>query len=666
MRFAVAAGAAAAAAVVNGLLWPDFGLRYPLIAFYPAILITAWLGGLWPGITCTVLSSTVTAFVWLNPRNSIRVTRASDAVALLVFMAVGAIMSLLSDVSRKRVEQERASRQRAEAAEREVANELADLRRLQRLTVTVFRRDDHAQILRDVLHTACDLLSTPTAYVHLADESGHVLTLAAEAGLPSDPDDRIARVSPVSGPIGEAFLRRERVFAPAAMVVASEPGRLQATPMITADGRILGVLTTHSAANDPADRRLRYLDACVQQTAQALERSLLLRSERTARRNAEHVNRLKDHFLSTVSHELRTPLNAVLGWADMLRTGRLAVQRRERAVEAICDNARRQVRLIDDLLDMSRITSGKLRIEPVDLDILTVLTDAVEVVESAARAKHIEVTVESPHVVCRGDPTRLQQVVWNLLSNAVKFTPEGGSIHVRVREERVAAEIAVTDTGIGIAPDFLPFVFEPFRQADASTTRTQDGLGLGLAIVKKLVEAHGGTIRAESDGPGQGSTFTVRLPLAASSVLPRAHPDVRDAPSLSGIRALIVDDDRDSGEVMATSLIDAGATVYVTQSAAEALESLQREHVHILLADIAMPGQDGYSLVRQIRASTSDGLAGLPAIAITSLVREEDRRAALTAGFHAHLAKPIAPSRLVEAVADVLHRPPGRAPVRKN
>jgi signal transduction histidine kinase/CheY-like chemotaxis protein len=391
-------------------------------------------------------------------------------------------------------------------------------------------------------------------------------------------------------------------------------------------------------------------------------RKELLHRERAARTSAEEASRLKDQFLAMVSHELRTPLNAIVGWADMLRSGRLDPADRGRAAEAIYGNSHRQARMIDELLDVARITSGKLRLERSAVDLLQVVRAAIEVVQVAADAKRVRIDViANPDLGgMYGDAARLQQIAWNLLSNAVKFTPEHGTVVVRLRRVNNIAEMVVSDTGAGIPAEFLPWVFEAFQQADASTTRPYGGLGLGLSIVKHLVEAHGGSVSVASSGEGQGSTFTVRLPVVAAAMepllLPAGVPDPDELahaePSLAGIRVLVVDDDRESRDVVAANLTSRHATVTTAGSAAQALAVLEHERMDVLLADIAMPGEDGYSLIRKIRAASSES-AAIPAAALTALARDEDRRQALDAGFQLHLAKPIDPSSLVAAVASL-------------
>src|SRR3989475_2188523 len=388
-----------------------------------------------------------------------------------------------------------------------------------------------------------------------------------------------------------------------------------------------------------------------------ISRLELLEREKAARASAEQANRLKDQFLVSVSHELRTPLNAILGWADILRRGAMDERRRDRAFQAIYDSGRCQAQIIDELLDVARIMSGKLRLEYGAVDVLETVRHALVIVQPLADTHHIHIAVDADAAIdaIQGDGARLQQIVWNLLTNAVKFTPDGGAVHVRVRRAHLGVEIAVTDTGRGIPRDFLPHVFEAFRQADASTTRHHGGLGLGLSIVKHLVDAHGGTVTVDSDGAGRGSTFTVRLPVVAISA---AQPEpATTAPvagvSLHGMSILVVDDDKESRDIVAEYLQGHQAIVRTATSASQAFEVLQREHVDVLLADIAMPGEDGYALIRKLRACTAPALASIPAAALTAFARDEDRERALQAGFHLHLAKPIDPQSLVDAVASL-------------
>jgi signal transduction histidine kinase/CheY-like chemotaxis protein len=381
------------------------------------------------------------------------------------------------------------------------------------------------------------------------------------------------------------------------------------------------------------------------------------RLELERRHNAEMAaaNRLKDQFLATLSHELRTPLNAILGWSEMLRSNSIRDSRREHAAEAIFNNATRQARLIDELLDMARIMAGKLRLEFEDVEPVELIHGALDIVQPDADAKRITIDVAlDPAVgVLRADGARLQQIVWNLVSNAVKFTPVNGRVQLRVARAGDRVRITVRDSGAGIPREFLPDVFEPFRQADASPTRLHGGLGLGLAIVKQLVEAHDGTIAVESEGEGQGATFSVTLPATSrpSQRPAPAPPDPAHPSSLDGVMVLVVDDDEESRAVVAAHLENHRATVLTAASAAEALGVLARERVDVLLADVAMPGEDGYSLLRKVRSLPASGAHAVPAAALTAFAREEDRRDALAAGFQMHLTKPIDARSLISAVA---------------
>jgi len=383
-----------------------------------------------------------------------------------------------------------------------------------------------------------------------------------------------------------------------------------------------------------------------------------LSQAQAAERALADAHRVKDQFLAIVSHELRTPLNAILGWAEMLQHGRLDPVRQTRAFRAIYDGARRQSQLIEDLLDVSRIMSGKLQLTRAAVDVNEIARAAAEVVQPAADAKQIDlrVTADSSVGSIQADGSRLQQIVWNLLANAIKFTPEGGSVAVKTRRRGRFVELCISDTGQGIAPEYLKIIFEPFRQADSSMTRHHGGLGLGLAIVKHLVEAHGGTIRAESRGEGHGATFTVRLPgVATDAVAASADGAASDAvaPALTGLRVLVVDDDAASREVVATYLEHDGAKVLTAESAAVAFDLLQRERIELLIADIAMPGEDGYALLHRVRTQGGPTAAAIPAIALTAFARSEDRDRARERGFQMHVAKPVDRHVLIEAIAAV-------------
>jgi PAS domain S-box-containing protein len=426
------------------------------------------------------------------------------------------------------------------------------------------------------------------------------------------------------------------------------PAHVMDTPIFDAAGQLLGIVGCS-------------VDISERQQAEA-EREALLRREQTARHEAETANRLKDEFLANISHELRTPLTAILGWARLMQTSGLTGESADRALQAIERNARAQAQLIDDLLDVSRIVSGKLRLHVQTLQLAPVVAAALDTVRPAAEAKGIELRVAldpaAPDVL--GDADRLQQVVWNLLSNAIKFTPRGGEVRVALLRRGTLAELTVSDTGQGIAPEFLPHVFERFRQGDAAPTRAHSGLGLGLAIVRHLVELHGGTVKAASAGEGRGATFTIQLP-AGPDIDDRAPAAEREAQTtssralLAGRHVLIVDDDADACDLLRLALTRSGARVTLAHTAAAALDALTLERPDLLLSDIGLPVTDGYALIREVRAREARlGSTRLPAVALTAYARPEDHALALAAGFHVHAAKPIEPAVLVALIADLL------------
>jgi PAS domain S-box-containing protein len=381
----------------------------------------------------------------------------------------------------------------------------------------------------------------------------------------------------------------------------------------------------------------------------------LARAEASAT-ESEQASRTKDQFIATLSHELRSPLNVMLGWTRMLRSATLDTDARTRGLDVLDRSVRLQSQLIDDLLDVSRIVTGKLRIERQRVDLGAIANVAVDAARPAADAKRIQLTsvIEAP-LWMDADPARLQQIISNLLTNALKFTGANGQLHVRARRDDMSARVVISDTGIGMSSDLLPFVFERFRQGDSSTTRTHSGLGLGLAIVKRLVELHEGEIEAFSPGPGKGSTFTVVLPLAPDSRAAEvAKMTLSNRSLLAGVRVLVVDDDADARLTLTTMLEQFGATATAVASAGEALDVLRSDQLDVVLSDLAMPGQDGYEMMRRIRMDR--GVAALPAAALTAYAGAEDRSRALEAGFQEHLAKPVEPGVLAVTLARLLHR----------
>jgi PAS domain S-box-containing protein len=420
---------------------------------------------------------------------------------------------------------------------------------------------------------------------------------------------------------------------------------LTASPILGRGGRIIGVSKT---ARDITWRK-----------RVEVEREQLLARERGARSEAEEANRLKDEFLATISHELRSPLNAILGWARLLREPKVQAGQLERALEIIERNAQSQARLIEDLLDVSRIVSGKLSVQMRPVTLNSTAQGVVVDMRPDAAAKGVDLRlVEDDEIKLLGDADRLQQVVWNLLSNAIKFTPEGGRIEVRLKRVGERAELQVSDTGRGISSEFLPYVFDRFRQATRTDARSRAGLGLGLTIVRYIVEAHDGSVAAESPGVGLGATFICKLPLAGpeQEVVPaierqQAQLKVSATPSLSGIKVLVVDDDEDAREMLRAALNSYGAEVITTPGASQALDALASENIDVLVSDINMPEMDGYELIRRVRAMKPEQGGRIPAIALTAYARAEDRLRALQSGYQTHVPKPVEPAELEVVVA---------------
>jgi len=426
-------------------------------------------------------------------------------------------------------------------------------------------------------------------------------------------------------------------------------------------GAITFAITESDRRYDRSD--LLFAEAVVSLVAVTVDNARLYRDRERAREVAEAANRAKDQFLSTLSHELRAPLNAIHGWATMLERGQLDAEQSRRALQIILRNVGAQVRLIEDLLDVSRLASGKLRLAVQPVDLRTVVEDALDGIRPAAEAKSIRLqsVLASPGGPVSGDPDRLQQVAWNLLSNAVKFTPKGGRVQIQMQRVNSHVEIVVTDTGQGIPPEFLPHVFDRFWQANNSSSRAHGGLGLGLALVRSLVELHGGTVLAESPGEGLGATFVVKLPLMLArpggpEALPARPGAAAPAVSLAGVRILVVDDDPTAVELNQAILVQAAGEVRGCTTGAEALQILRRWLPDVLVSDIEMPGLDGYSLVREVRALDPDQGGKTPAVALSAYSRPEDRVRSLMAGFNFHVSKPVEPSELITIVASLAGR----------
>jgi signal transduction histidine kinase/CHASE1-domain containing sensor protein/ActR/RegA family two-component response regulator len=619
------------------------------------------------------------AFLAAAPASALS-ARAIGAGIMLFGVGVSALLFLmLRAEGRGRRLAEQSARQLAEAAtgrERALARERharGQAERLAAISRALTSTLDVRRLAEMIVDSVRALTGTRASILYRLDDRPDTLRLFASSG---DIGPALARgtvIPAAAGAVGLALRDRRPVVTPNFMedpritVPPSVAGWLAAVPHrsvlalpLVAHDRLIGALVL---GDEPGrvftDEEIDVADAFASQAAAALENARLLEEAGTARTLAERANRAKDEFLATVSHELRTPLNAILGWARMLRAESLAPDQHRHALSVIERNAVTQAQLVDDLLDVSRITTGKVQLEIGQVDLAHVIDAAVDAVRPAANGKRIRLTTARAPDVGRvaGDADRLQQVVWNLLTNAIKFTPPGGEVSVCLERIGAHAVIVVRDTGEGIPATALPHVFERFRQADSSSTRAHRGLGIGLALVKHLVELHGGSAAAESEGPGLGSTFTVRLPVSpapAAAARADAVPDRHTADALRGARVLVVDDEADSLEMVATVLEHAGAEVRTADSAAAALEILGAFEPDVVLSDIEMPGDDGYTLIRRIRERGSDLAAAVPAIALTAYGRTEDRVRALASGFQDHVTKPFDPHALVAAIGTLV------------
>jgi signal transduction histidine kinase/ActR/RegA family two-component response regulator len=574
----------------------------------------------------------------------------------------------------------------------ELEGQIEDLRCLHEASVRLTSLLDVESVLREVLRAALAVQATGLGLLSLCDPEQPGLRLGVHAGLDDEFLRHVEAVPPGGGACGTAFAERRRVvvedievdpiYAPYRDAARKAGFRAcHSTPLISRRGDTIGVLSVlFEEPHRPSDRETRLMDVYARIAADSIEnarlhqrlqqeledRRRLLTREHTARAEAETANRMKDEFLATVSHELRTPLNAILGWAHILRWGKPDEATVARGVEVIERNAQSQAQLIEDILDASRVITGSLRLNRGPVDLATVINAAADSVRLGSETKGIQLAVildpAARHLI--GDASRLQQVVWNLLANAIKFTASGGRVEVRLQRAGGQAQITVTDTGEGVSAEFLPFIFDRFRQADATITRRHGGLGLGLAIVRNLVELHEGSVQAESAGEGYGASFIVRLPLAEKVEGARPGPAAANGspPALQGAQILVVDDDQDALDMLTVVLTEAGAAVRTAASATEALALLRWIRPDVLVSDLAMPDEDGYSLIRNLRAIERESGRETPAVALTAYVRVQDRARAEAAGFNVFVEKPVDPEELIAVLAGIAESRGGKTP----
>jgi PAS domain S-box-containing protein len=558
----------------------------------------------------------------------------------------------------------------------ETLADLQDMRRLHEMSVRLSVESDIQVLYEEIVSTAMALTRADGGAFQALDEETQELLLLATQGLPSTLTDHCARVSARSKTsCGIALASRDRVFvhydaphwkdADGAAQLYLDAGfrSAQSTPLITRSGQHIGMISTHwHHRRQPTDRELGFLDLLARQATDLVEQRLLetereklLAREQAAREEAEKANRIKDEFLAILSHELRSPLNPILGWSKLLQTRQFDSARTAQALATIERNAKLQIQLIDDLLDVARILRGKLEVNYESINPLYAVESAIEIVSSLAAAKSITI---HPHLTdvgqISGDNGRLQQIVWNLLTNAIKFTPSGGAVSIYLEAVEDQAQITVVDTGKGISPEFLPRLFDAFLQEDVSITRQHGGLGLGLSIVNQLVAAHQGAISVDS-AEGDGATFTVRLPLLEAESHDRIpNPLSSNDIDLTGVRVLAVDDIPDARELLVAVLEGYGAEVLVVSAAAELLTHLESFHPDIIVSDISMPMMDGYNLLLHVRGLTPQQGGTVPAIALTSYAGEMDLQRALDCGFQSHISKPLEPEKLALAIAQLV------------
>ncbi|MBN3942023.1 PAS domain S-box protein [Nostoc sp. NMS9] len=546
--------------------------------------------------------------------------------------------------------------------------------RLQAITAALSESLTPTQVAEVIVEQGMAALGASSVFVALLNQSGTELEIVRTVGGQQEILDSWRRFSiNASAPLAEAVRTKQPIWQePTETRIARYSNLAQeyaqynygawiSIPLII-EGRAIGGMSlafTEIQQFNQDDQA--FMLALAQQCAQAMERARLYEAEQTARKAAENANRIKDEFLAVLSHELRSPLNPILGWSKLLQTKKLDEKTIPQALKTIERNAKLQAQLIEDLLDISRILQGKISLNIYPVDLTSVISAAMETVRLSAEAKLIEmhISLEPNLGQVLGDSNRLQQIVWNLLSNAVKFTPEGGRVDIRLsscpKSNSNSAIIQVSDTGKGIDPNFLPYVFEYFRQENSSTTRKFGGLGLGLAIVRHLVELHGGTVQVESEGEDRGATFTVRLPLIQNQLeIKQDSSNSEPSSNLNGVKVLVVDDDTDTREFIVFLLEQYGANVRAVTSANEALAALAQSLPDILLSDIGMPEVDGCMFMRQLRTLPPEQGGQIRAIALTAYAGEMNAQQVLRAGFNKHIAKPVEPSELVDAIANLI------------
>lgn len=634
-----------------------------------SFLLISWYAGRGPCLLAAVLFELVLNLFFSQPLLVFKVNMA-EINRLLILLILGWIASARSQAEnnlRKRARQQQAVAWLAERA--------------------LIERDFQVLLNQAVELVAQTLqIEFPIVWESVAEKNqllaragvGWRAGVVGHARIEADPKSLAGQVLLSGGPVMVKDLRhpKQASLSPILREHGIISGLGVSLPRALQTVSVLAAYSRRKQVFSPED--VNFLQTCAYILAEAAERlrierereELLIR-EQKARASAEEASRLKDEFLTTVSHELRTPLNSILGWVTLIRKGECSAEETAQALQTIERNARAQAQIVSDILDVSRIITGRLRIDFSVVELASVLHTAVESMLPTAAAKGVKLALHLNAVdaLINGDANRLQQIIWNLLANAIKFTPAGGSVTVELAQRAAHYEIQVRDQGVGISQDFLPYVFDRFRQADSSSSRRYGGLGLGLSVVRHLVELQGGTVSVTSDGLGQGATFTILLPVL--SVAEAAQPKPSNVPAiealehelvpevkidLTGLTILVVDDEPDARSVVTVVLEQCGAQVFGAASAAEALDQLTQRHHDVIVSDIGMPGEDGFSFIRQVRAMGPEHGGAIPAVALTSFTQSESRLKALQAGFQTHIAKPVHPTELLLVVASLANR----------
>ncbi|HEY5907970.1 MAG TPA: ATP-binding protein [Vicinamibacteria bacterium] len=678
--YVIGLGALVLAAATKVAVDPLVDTRTPFLLLLGAVMTAAWYGGFLAGLATTLLAALVGDYLFVSAGASVSSGDAGSALRLGLFLVEGSLVSIL--VSRLRAARPpgqasvKPAEQKAEPALRQLEPELETLNRL---GLALAGQLDMERLVKAVTDAGVAITGAAFGaflYKDGSDGAAHYVSGAPPETFVDFPlvQEPNAFGSPFLGAVSRSDdLAQDPRYGQnlpfKQMPAGSLPARSYLTaPVRSGTGDLLGGL--FFGHPDPGlfhERDERLIAGLAAHAAIAVDNARLYREAQAARATAESANGLKDEFLATLSHELRTPLTAIAGWAHLLQRGKLSPDEAARAVDTILRNATAQNQIIDGLLDVSRIITGKLQLDLRPVDIASIVKAAIGTVTPAATVKGIRLQlIQNPagnYVM--GDPERLQQVFWNLFSNAIKFTPKDGRVRVSVESVGSNVEVVVADTGLGIDARFLPHVFERFTQDDSSSTRHARGLGLGLSIACQLVELHGGSIQAESPGIGHGSTFTARFPrspVTATTLDPRVYSQadkivgLEGGPDLTGIRVLVVEDDDDARRLVEKVLETQGATVRTVASAREALDILGKERVDVLLSDIEMPGTDGYQLIQELRLRPAEQGGSVPAAALTAYARTEDRLRALRAGFQLHLAKPVQAAELVTVVFSLVAR----------